>query len=125
MLTLNQKQLKKIMSISATAGRLDELNKLEGYVPSATISRRKSMLKKQLQELIGKEEKEEHVINIRIDVPEERTTKKEKSFAVSLKNILSGKFNEVEEDDDETFVSFKELLPVEARTVIGKVVKEL
>lgn len=129
MLTLNQKQLKKIMDISAIAGRLDELNKLEGYVPSATISRRKGILKKQLANLVGTEKKEEDtVINIRIDTNalEGKVAKKEQSFATTIKNVLAGKFNEVEnEDDDDTLVVLKSFLPVESHSVLGKVVREL
>ena len=128
MLTLNQKQLKKVMDFSSIAGRLDELKRLEGYVPSSTIFRRKNILKKQLAEMIGKEEtKEESAVHIRIELPEEKKVeKKEKSFSLNLKNLLSGNFKEIEEEDDnDVLVAIKSLLPKEDREVIGKVVKEL
>jgi len=116
------------MDVSAIAGRLDELNRLEGYVPSATISRRKSILKKQLANILGKEEsQEEKAVHIRIEIPEEeKVEKKEKSFTLNLKKLLSGKFNEIEEnDDDEILVAIKNLLPKEDREVYGKIVREL
>ena len=128
MLTLNQKQLKKVMDFSSIAGRLDELKRLEGYVPSSTISRRKNILKKQLAEMIGKEEtKEESTVNIRIEIPEEKKVeKKEKSFSLNLKNLLSGNFKEIEEEDDnDVLVAIKSILPKEDREVFGTIVKEL
>ena len=127
MITLNQKQFEKIAKLVATGARLDELNRLEGYVPSAVISRRKNILRKQVAELKGDKKEEEQTINIRIEVPteEKQVTKKEKSYAVTLKNILGGKFNEVEDDDNETLVVLRGLLPVEHQEVIGKIIREL
>ena len=130
MITLSQKELKNLIELAAIAGRLDELNRLEGYVPSASISRRKGILKGQLTKLTGKTEKrdDEQVVNIRIEVPteERQVTRKEKSFAVNLKNILSGRFNEVEtEEDDDALIVMKKLLPVEHQVVLGKIVREL
>lgn len=127
-MTLTQKQLKNVAEVSAIAGRLDELNKLEGYVPSALISRRKSILKGQLKELLGEtEKKEEKTVQIHIEIPEEgRKVKRESiNFSSTLKKLLTGNFNEVEDDDDETLVVVKNLLPIESREVIGKVVREL
>lgn len=127
-MTLTQKQLKNVAEVSAIAGRLDELNKLEGYVPSALISRRKSILKGQLKELLGEtEKKEEKTVQIHIEIPEEgRKVKRESTnFSSTLKKLLTGNFNEVEDDDDETLVVVKNLLPIESREVIGKVVREL
>ena len=129
MVTLNQKQLKRLIDLAAVAGRLDELNRIEGHVPSAFISRRKGILKRQLVDGIDEEKsQDEQTINIRIEVPteEKRVAKKEKSLAINLKNILSGNFGKVEEDDDDdTFVVLSKLLPAEHRSVMGKIVKEL
>lgn len=127
MITLNQKQFEKVAKLIAINARLDELNRLEGYVPSAAISRRKSILRKQVSELKGDKKEEEQTINIRIEVPaeEKQVTKKEKSYAVNLKNILGGKFNKVEDDDDETLIILRNLLPVEHQEVLGKIVREL
>jgi hypothetical protein len=126
-MTLNQKQLKKIMDVSAIAGRYDELNRLEGYVPSATISRRKSILKRQLVELLSEDKKEEKTVNIRIEIPEEKTEPKEKksSLSFNLSSLLAGKYNEVVEDNDEILVALRSLLPEDNRMSIGKIVKEL
>jgi hypothetical protein len=128
MITLNQKQLKAVMDLSATAGRLDELNRLEGYAPSATISKRKGILRKQLADMFDKEEpKEEKSVHIRIEIPEEeKKVKKEESFSLNLKKLLSGKFNEIEKDEDnEVILAIKNLLPREDRAVFGKIVNEL
>jgi uncharacterized alpha/beta hydrolase family protein len=128
MLTLNQKELKKVLTLTALAGRLDELNRLEGYVPSAVISRRKSLLKSQVKELTNEKKKEEETVHIQINVTgeEPKVEKKEKSFSLNLKNILSGNFKEVkEEEDDDILVTIKNLLPAEQQTVIGKIVREL
>ena len=129
MLTLNQKQLKKVMDLSSIAGRLDELNRLEGYVPSSTISRRKNILKKQLAEMTDKkDEKDETSINIRIELPDEspKVEKKEKSFSLNLKKLLSGDFKGIEDEEEENvLVAIKSLLPKEDREVFGKVVREL
>lgn len=127
MITLSQKKLKTLIGLAATAGRLDELNRLEGYVPSAVISRRKGILKKQIANAVGKKDEEERSIQIRIEVPEEeKVTKKEKSFAVNLRNILGGNFSKVEEDDDDdVLVVMKSLLPPQNSAVLGKIVTEL
>lgn len=128
MLTLNQKQLKKLMDITALAARLNELKKLEGYVPSGLIAKRKGIIKAQLTKLTGKEsEKEETTVRIQIEIPEEKVvSKKEKSFGDTIKNLLAGKFNEVKEDDeDDVLLVFKSLLPADSRPAYGKVVTEI
>lgn len=129
-MTLNQKQFKNAMKIVAAAARIDELNRLEGYVPSSTISRRKNALKKQVEEILGKEKKEETEINIRIELPEEKVQKKENSVKFSLKNLLGGakELSLTEDDDDssdELIAVVKGILPVEQRGILGKVVTEL
>jgi hypothetical protein len=130
-MTLNQKQLKNLVELAATAGRLNELNRLEGYVPSAIISRRKSLLKKQLRELVGKEEKkeEQQTVKISINVPSVEETKvepKEKSLLSTLKELLSGKPEKKDDDDDNIVVILESLLPkAYEKAVIGKVVTEI
>jgi len=130
MITLNQKQFKDVTKLVALAARLDELNRLEGYLPSALLSRRKGILKKQVETLEGKKDDEETSINIRIEVPGEGTkvAKKEKSFSLNLGNLLNRKFNEIElgDDDDDVFKVVKNLLPPRRRSgILGKVVTEL
>jgi hypothetical protein len=127
-MTLNQKQLKQLVEISVTAGRLNELNRLEGYVPSATLSRRKSILKNQIRDLLGKEEKkaEEQKITINVDLSgagETKTEKKEKSFLSTIKDLLSVK--EDKDDDNDEFVAVIQQLIPESKITIGKVVTEL
>lgn len=128
MITISQKQLEKAAKLIAAGARLNELNRLEGYVPSALTSKRKAMLKALIAGLSGKKEKteEQREVHIRIEVPEEKTqvVKKEKSFTLSLKDILAGKFNEVEDNDDDTLTVLSGLLP-EAGITFGKIIREL
>jgi hypothetical protein len=131
MVELTQKQFKQVAEIVATAARLSEIKRWEGFVPSAALARRKRALKLQLSKLTDKkEEKEETTVNIRLEIPEQgkTTSKKEKSFAVSVGNILKGKFNEVEVDDNDDeeniFAIVKSLLPYSGK-LGGKIVTEL
>jgi hypothetical protein len=74
---LNQKDLKKVMTVANLAGRINELEKIEPYVPSGAVLKRKSDLKKQLREVLGKkEDKEEQVLNIKIELPDSIEEKK-------------------------------------------------
>jgi hypothetical protein len=125
MIELNQKQWKKVKETISIAGRYDELCKLEGYVPSAVIARRKGILRKQLEKLTGKAEKtetEEQVVNIKINIPDTKVEKKEKSKKFTLKSLLSSSTNN---DDDEILASIDRILPGDERTIIGKIVNEL
>ena len=129
MITLTQKQFEKAVKKLMTAARLDEISRLEGYVPSALISKRKGILKKQLASFAGQKKEEETSINIRIEIPEEgnRIVKKEKSFAANLKNLISGNSYNINEDDDDenVFSVIKSLMPKTSRQPLGKIVREL
>ena len=129
MITLNQKQFENAAKLIAASARLSELQRLEGFVPSALISRRKEMLKKQIAKLKGETDRPADEIHIRIEVPteEKKAVKKEKTFSVNLGKLLSGRFNELEEDDDEELlVNLKGLFPEKRNNVVlGKVVTEL
>lgn len=125
-MTLNQKQFEKLSKAIAIGARLSEIERFEGYVSSSQLTARKRALKKQLAELVGDEEKEERTVNIRIEIPENepKVEKKEKSYSFNLKDLLRGKLNK-EDDEDETLVVLRQLVPEELRTVYGKIVKEL
>jgi hypothetical protein len=129
MITLNQKQLEKLTKAVAIAARLSEIERFEGYVSSSVTSTRKRTLKKQLAELTDKET-EERTVNIRIEIPEggvkkeEKEEKHKKSFSLNLKDLLAGKSNK-EEDDDETLVVLKSIIPQDLTGFYGKIVKEL
>jgi len=126
-MTLNQKQFEKLTKVVAIGARLSEIERFEGYVPSSQLSTRKRSLKKQLAELIG-EDTEERTVNIRIEIPEgEKKVEKEekKSFTLKLADLLKGKFNKVEDDDDEVVVALRKLIPEELHSVYGKIVREL
>lgn len=124
-MTLNQKQFEKLAKAIAISARLSEIERFEGYVSSSQLTARKRALKKQLAELVGEEEKEERTVSIRIEIPENepKVEKKEKSYSFNLKDLLRGKLNK--EEDDETLVVLRQLVPEELRTVYGKIVKEL
>jgi predicted PP-loop superfamily ATPase len=135
MVTLSKKQLETVAETVAIAARLDELKRLEGYVPSAMINRRKDLLKRQLRELKGKdvaEKEEEQTVNIKIDLSgatDSKTVKKEKSFGKTLASILSGHSNNDDDDDDDNnvFAVIKKLLPRENGVIVkgGKIITEL
>jgi hypothetical protein len=127
MITLNQKQIEKLTKAVAIAARLSEIERFEGYVSSSVTSTRKRTLKKQLAALT-EEEPVERTVNIRIEIPEGEAKKEEKeekhnkkSFSFNLKDLLSGKSNK-EEDDDETLVVLRSIVPQE---LVGRIVKEL
>jgi hypothetical protein len=135
MVTLSKKQLETVAETVAIAARLDELKRLEGYVPSAMINRRKDLLKRQLRELKGKdvaEKEEEQTVNIKIDlsgVADTKTVKKEKSFGKTISDILNGRSNNDDDDDDDNnvFAVVKKLLPRENGVIVkgGKIITEL
>lgn len=124
---LNQKQFEKLTKVIAIGARLSEIERFEGYVPSSQLSTRKRTLKKQLAELVN-EETEEREVHIRIEIPEgskkvEKVDKK--SFTVKLADLLKGKLCKEDEDDDETVVVLRNLIPEDLRPIYGKIVKEL
>lgn len=126
MITLNQKQFQNALKASAIAGRLDELNRLEGYVPSSTISRRRNLLKKQAETLFGKETKEEQVLSIRIELPDEPKKEEKKSFSLNLKELFTGKAFTNSFDEDEEIVSvIRKIIPTEHKAIVGRIVDEL
>jgi len=120
--------LKKVVKVANLAGRLSELEGFKGYVGSERIARRRSILKSQLRELLGeeKEKSEEQVVNIKINLPaEEVKPEKKKSATFSLGNLLKGKFNFDEEEDDELVHVISSILPEEDFLSVRKIVKEL
>lgn len=135
MITLSKKQFEAVVETVAIAARLDEIKRLDGYIPSAMLSRRKDLLRRQLQELKGTdaiEKEEEQVVNIKIDlsgVADTKTVKKEKSFGKTIASILNGRYNDDKDDDDDNhiFAVVKNLLPRENGVILreGKVVREL
>lgn len=128
MVNLSQKEFNRLVEVVATAARLSEIQRWEGFVPSSALARRKRTLRAQLSKVSDKEEKEETTVNLRIEIPEGKAvTKKEKSFAVNVGNILKGKFNEVNDDDeDNIFTIVKAILPKGYNSLLGgKIVTEL
>jgi hypothetical protein len=126
-MTLNQKQFEKLAKAIAISARLSEIERFEGYVSSSQLSARKRTLRKQLAELVGDEEKEERTVNIRIEIPEGEVkpeVKDKKSYSFNLKDLLKGKVNK-EDDEDETLIVLRRLVPEELQTVYGKIVKDL
>jgi len=127
---MTKKQFNKIAKILAIAARLDELQRLEGRIPSAILSRRRGILKKQLDKLTGESEENDTNIRIRISVPDETIeSKKEKKLNFNLNKIIGGNFADVEFDDDNdndnVFSSIKKLLPNRRGRGLGKVVTEI
>ena len=131
MITLTNKQFNKLAKVIATAARLSEVKQFEGYVPSAVTSKRKRMLRAQLGKLTDQattKKDEETTVNIRVEIPEGgKAEKKEKSFKLNVGNLLKGRFNEVEVDDDDDIMNIvKGLFPKEHNSILGgKVVTEL
>ena len=122
-MTLTQKDLKKVAKAIEIASRIKELELQAPYLPSTVLIKRKSVLKKQLKELIsGKEEKEEQVINIKIEVPERE--KEKKSYSLNLGNLFSSKVKEVEEEEPVVRI-VRGLFPEGELTSLGKFVTEL
>lgn len=122
-MTLNQKDLKKVAKAIELTSRIKEIELQSPYLPSVVVRERKIALKKQLKALIsGKEEKEEQVINIKIEVPEHE--KEKKSYSFNLGNLFSSKVKEVEEDEPIVRV-VRGLFPEGELTSIGKFINEL
>lgn len=125
---INQKDLDKIVNIANLAGRYNELQRLDGRVASALTSRRKSIIKNQLAELLGdkKEKETEDIINIRIEIPNEneKSSKEKKETSFSLAKLLGKKFEE-DEGDDKIVVSFGDVFDEDTRGIIKKIVTEI
>ena len=125
---INQKDLDKIVNIANLAGRYNELQRLDGRVASALTSRRKSIIKNQLTELLGgkKEKETEDIINIRIEIPNEneKSSKETKETSFSLAKLLGKKFDE-DEGDDKIVVSFGDVFDEDTRGIIKKIVTEI
>lgn len=123
---LNQKDLKEVMTIANVAGRINELERIEPYVSSGLIQKRKAELKRQLRKLIGeKENTEEQVVKIEIkaNLPgEKKEEKKKNSLTFNLKDLFKG----VKLEEEEPVVRvLRGLFPEEEVVSIGKIIREL
>lgn len=123
---LNQKDLKEVMTIANVAGRINELERIEPYVSSGLIQKRKAELKRQLRKLIGEKENiEEQVVKIEIktNLPEEKKEEKKKnSLTFNLKDLFKGA--KLEEEEPVVRV-LRGLFPEEEVVSIGKIIREL
>ena len=123
---LNQKDLKEIMTIANVAGRINELERIEPYVSSGLIQKRKAELKRQLRKLVGeKENTEEQVVKIEIkaNLPEEKKEEKKKNLLTfNLKDLFKG--TKLEEEEPVVSV-LRGLFPEEEVVSIGKIIREL
>lgn len=123
---LSKKDFQKLLQAAILAGRLNELDRIKGFVPSVEVSKRRSILKNQLRELTGekKEKEEEATININIEIPGGEVKKDKKSLKFSLKDLLSPK-KEDEDYDDDVVKVIRGLWPEEDFKLVGKIITEL
>lgn len=123
---LNQKDLKEIVTIANVTGRINELERIEPYVSSGLIQKRKAELKRQLRKLVGeKENTEEQVVKIEIkaNLPEEKKEEKKKNLLTfNLKDLFKG--TKLEEEEPVVRV-LRGLFPEEEVVSIGKIIREL
>lgn len=126
MVKINQKGLDKIVQIASLAGRYNELQRLEGQVPSSLITRRKTIIKSQLQELLkDKEEEKETTMNIRIEIPTEteKSKKEAKENCFSLSSLLGKKY--ANDESDEISIFLGDAFDGDTRGIIKKIVTEI
>ena len=120
---LNQKDLKEVMTIANVAGRINELERIEPYVSSGLIQKRKAELKRQLRKLIGEKENIEEQVEIKTNLPEEKKEEKKKnSLTFNLKDLFKGA--KLEEEEPVVMV-LRGLFPEEEVVSIGKIIREL
>jgi len=121
---LNQKDFKKIAQALELAGRINELERLEPWVPSSHIIKRRSTLIKELKELVDVNDKEEKIIEIKVELPEQKEKKKD-PFTFNLCDLFKKRVKDDDDDDESVIRVIRGLIPEENRITIGKIIEKL
>ena len=132
MITLKSKQAKAIAEALLNTGRLEELKRFEGRIPSGEYRKRSSYLRDKIESSLDlfeekKEEKADEKLQIRVVVNGDdlKNTEKKKSVLTRLKELS---FFEEDDEEQDTVSVIKQLFSkrvVENNPIVGRIVDEL
>ena len=106
---INKLQLKKAIALANAIGRYDELERNASFISATKLEARRSILRRQIQELLDSPKEESQVVQIQISLTPEEL---EKKSSFTLKDLLSSRPSRrkefVLEDEEENILGLLE-----------------